>query len=419
MRIFVVGAAYGHWGNFHPSDLWAETGPQIGGGETAMVKTAEALAARGHEVVVFANMQPSHWAGVDYVPLGLYEPVACTMEHHVTVSWDRPDMLRYNLRSRARVCAYQLNHAYVGVLDYLIDRYFCPSEWHARRYQTEVTPEATASKFRPRMTNAVDMRRYQSTGEKRNPWGVVWSSSPDRGLHHLLAAWPSIKKAEPKACLHVFYDMQKWFDVVDYNKSLGRILNTTALADLLRQRIKDTEGMDVHLYGGVSQVRLARAQMQSSVGVASLDVVAPTEGFGMTMLEYLAAGLSPIAGAIDAFPELWAQCATLLAPPQSPEALTVAVLAAFKDAKRAQSAGPRLARLFSWDRMGQAWEEELSALVGENSGPVVHLTHALHKWLVNAAGKHGRTVERELEAALAEAKDLRVRVNNPKQREAA
>ena len=366
MRIFMAGAGYSHWGNFHPADLTKEDGVQVGGGETAMIKMAEGLAARDHEVFVFANVQPCHWNGVDYLPVQMWVAMGCTMQHHVAVSWDLPEMLRFNLACRAKVVAYQLNHAYVGVLDHVIDRYFCPSEWHARRYQTEVTPEATAAKFRPRMTNAVDVKRYRVAppGIKRNPWGVVWSSSPDRGLHHLLNAWSLVKQKQPKARLDVFYEMQKWFDIIDGAKKGGRTLVTTERADQVREGLKACEGLDVTVHGGVSQTTLAKAQLAASVGVASLDVVAPTEGFGMTMLEYLAAGLSPIAGAIDAFPELWASCATLLEPPQEPEVLVAAVLAAFADAPRARQEGPKLAKRFGWDILAKHWEREFEGVIG-------------------------------------------------------
>lgn len=363
MRIFIAGAGYGHWGNFHPADLTKEDGVQIGGGETAMIKMAEALADREHTVFVFANMQPCHWNGVDYLPVNMWPALGCTMQHHVAVSWDVPEMLRFNLACRAKVVAYQLNHAYVGVLDHVIDRYFCPSEWHARRYINEVTPEADAAKFRPRMTNAVDVKRYHINGIKRNPFGVVWSSSPDRGLHHLLKAWPLVKQQQPKATLDVFYDMQKWFDIIDQARAHNRILITTERADQVRAGLRGCEGMDVTVHGGVSQSVLAKAQLAASVGVASLDVVAPTEGFGMTMLEYLAAGLSPIAGDIDAFPELWASCATLLEGPHVPDVLADAVMAAFADAPRARQEGPKLAKRFGWDILAKHWEREFTELV--------------------------------------------------------
>jgi glycosyltransferase involved in cell wall biosynthesis len=41
---------------------------------------------------------------------------------------------------------------------------------------------------------------------------VIYTSSYDRGLEHLLGIWPEVKKAVPKAELHVFYGWQL-FDI--------------------------------------------------------------------------------------------------------------------------------------------------------------------------------------------------------------
>jgi hypothetical protein len=40
---------------------------------------------------------------------------------------------------------------------------------------------------------------------KRNPYRVVWLSSYDRGLQHLLKMWPEVIQAVPEAELHIFY----------------------------------------------------------------------------------------------------------------------------------------------------------------------------------------------------------------------
>ena len=364
MRIFVSGAGYAHWGKFHASDMEKEDAPQIGGGETAMIKMAEALAARNHEVFVFANMQPGHHKGVDYLPADDWVRLGCMMRHDVSVAWDTPAAMRFDLKSDARVVAYQLNDTYVGVLDNVIDRYFCPSEWHARRYQEEVTPEVDASKFRPRMTNAVDMSRYADSTIERDSSGVVWSSSPDRGLHHLLAAWPLIKQREPKARLHIFYDMKGWFQIIDEARAAGQELITSDWADQVRRGLALTEDMNVQAHGGVSKSKLAKAQMGNTVGFASLDVVAPTEGFGMTMLEVMAAGMYPIAGTVDAFPELWADVATLLDNPSDPETVADAVCAGLQDPVKGRKRRRRVARGMSWDFLGEKWEKEFNELTG-------------------------------------------------------
>jgi len=43
---------------------------------------------------------------------------------------------------------------------------------------------------------------------KRNLKRVIYTSSYDRGLEHLLKMWPDVKKAVPESELHVFYGWQ-------------------------------------------------------------------------------------------------------------------------------------------------------------------------------------------------------------------
>lgn len=43
---------------------------------------------------------------------------------------------------------------------------------------------------------------------KRNLKYVIYTSSPDRGLEHLLKMWPDVKKEVPQAILHIAYGFQ-------------------------------------------------------------------------------------------------------------------------------------------------------------------------------------------------------------------
>jgi len=50
----------------------------------------------------------------------------------------------------------------------------------------------------------------------RNQYALLYTSSYDRGLEHLLSVWPDVKKAVPKAELHIFYG---WKLFQDYYKN--------------------------------------------------------------------------------------------------------------------------------------------------------------------------------------------------------
>lgn len=51
-------------------------------------------------------------------------------------------------------------------------------------------------------------RKEKERQEMKNLKRVIYTSSYDRGLEHLLTMWPEVKKAVPQAELHIFYGWQ-------------------------------------------------------------------------------------------------------------------------------------------------------------------------------------------------------------------
>jgi alpha-1,3-rhamnosyl/mannosyltransferase len=101
-------------------------------------------------------------------------------------------------------------------------------------------------------------------------------------------------------------------------------------------------------------------------GAAAFALASRYEGFGLTCLEAMAAGVPVVAADAGALPETCGGAA-LLADPDDTAALTSAVLSCLDDAALAQrlrAAGPERARSFTWDRTAR----ELDAVVGEASG---------------------------------------------------
>ena len=356
MRIFVI-SAYGYWGDFLPTDLNSQD-RQVGGGETAMISISKELVGMGHEVMVFYDTKPGKYDGVDYLPTGLFHPMALSMEHDVLVSWDNPHAFRIASKSKMRVLAFQLNNTFVGPFDYIIDRYMHPSQWHAKRYQ-ELYPEMSAEKCIAPVTNAVDFSRYiPQAGANEveiDPYRVIYSSSPDRGLHHLLEIWPSIVEKEPKANLHVFYDMDTWINSVMSLAEEGKETITTDRARILKEQVGS--GLpNVVFHGGVGQGRVAQAQLEANVLAYPCDPVQPTEGFSMTILEGIAAGCNVITTNADAFPELWADCpgVTMLPLPFDKNTWIETILSFLGKEKD----GPRLNELHTWKHVAKKWQRE-------------------------------------------------------------
>lgn len=361
MKILVV-SGYGYWGNFDPAALYneSESDVQIAGGETAMLHISKELAHLGHEVMVFYDiLRPGRIEGVDFLPSNLFIPLACQLDYDVLISWDAPHIFRFADRAKARIQVFQLNSASIGVLDWMIDLYFHPSEWHKDRFQ-EIYPEITEAKQRARITNGIDYDRYtKHQADIKKEARVIYSSSPDRGLHHLLEMWPEIVKEVPHAELHVFYDMDKWLKSDRELRRKGLHTVTSDRAASIRKSLRRLPS-SVKIHGGIGQHRLAREQLAGSVLAYPCDPVNPTEGFSMTILEGITAGLRVITTDADALAELWGKVpnVTQLPLPVVYSDWTAAIVKALRqEPLEVGQYNPALA----WRSIAERWEVELLA----------------------------------------------------------
>lgn len=362
MRI-IICSAYNYWGDITPNDLKSDT-KQIGGGETAMFSVSRELAALGHEVIAFYdNHAPGQYDGVDYLPTTLYVPFVTNMEHDVLVSWDFPHALRFNDRAKVHTLAFQLNDTTIGPFDHVIDLYFHPSQWHADMFH-KLYPEMSTTKSVPRITNGIDHTRYTQSVGARIPHRVIYSSSPDRGLHHLLRVWPQVVGKIPDAELMVFYDMKKWLGIIDDVDARGGSTNTTERAHIIKEQIES--GIpNVRFLGSVGQWRLAREQLQSAVLAYPCDPVRPTEGFSMTILEGLIAGCKVITTNADALPELWASApnVTMLPLPVDDNQWVDALVQKLTEPPIENF---YLNQAMSWKTIAQRWIQEFNVCLNQN-----------------------------------------------------
>lgn len=90
----------------------------------------------------------------------------------------------------------------------------------------------------------------------RNLHRIIYTSSYDRGLEHLLTMWPEVKKAVPDAELHVFYGWQLFEKFYKDNPSSVAWMNR--MKEMLKQ-----EGVTDH--GRVTQPELVPELEKSGV----------------------------------------------------------------------------------------------------------------------------------------------------------
>lgn len=192
------------------------------------------------------------------------------------------------------------------------------------------------------------------------PGRVIYHTSPDRGLHVLLHAWPAIKRAVPDATLHVVGGVQ---DILDKEPPTGRqgdraraFLDTYARAESC---------------GGIRLLgRLSRADLESELAEASVFAFpcappAPCETFSISIMECCKIGLPVVLAPADALESVYAGHVRMTPSPAAEHAdefaeAVVDVLTSDREQSRLAALGKDLASQYTFARAA----EELDRIVG-------------------------------------------------------
>ena len=375
MRILHYGGEWRYWHRLAPNCLDDLKRGQIAGGETAMIRAGQEIAALGHEVHIVTWSTPGKHRGVTWHDNPRFWDLALDGgPWDVIVVWGEPSPLAVLLASGAiagtlRVCAQQCNgfRSPDGAQGY-VDLYVSPSMTHARmlssRYGIPIEKFAV-------IPNAIEPSRYKLLGKApRHPFDVYHASSPDRGLHHLLELWPEIKKAEPWAELHVYYEITRFLREIAHAHPV-----MLDLAQRLEQAMdRVTYGWGVTFHGACAQQVVADRACTAGVMVYPCDPVIFTEGFGTAVLEAYVAGAVPITTDADAFPEVYGGLFPLIPQGEIRERLVGEVLKGMEVARKRVEAGKAgwafdtveearaLQEAHSWARVGCEWQTKVLAL---------------------------------------------------------
>lgn len=360
------------WGAYAPSVLESDD-PKVtvGGGEAAMLNIAFALAARGHAVTVYYPGEDASYRDVTFRSQWVaYSQVGQPRRYDAVVSWSDQFVLKCCAPGVKRLFMQQLNdlHGPAGFLE-SIDVLVSPSITHLAFLQNYGRQQG---RWRPGavVPSGVDAARYAGAppyAARRNV--VSWWSSPDRGLHHLVLMWPAIRRAVPDAELHIFYHLDRFIRDLAENLFFGEVAWRARLLQQLRPTMTVANGVFIH--GAVSRKELRRWQVQTKVLAMPFDPAVPTEGFGLSYLEGLAAGCYVIARPDDALPELFGDAIQWIPSAICDEAFRARFATAVVDALQA-SVNPyaemasRVVSKFTWERAAEAMEAALQVwLPGE------------------------------------------------------
>ncbi len=273
------------------------------GSENTAVEYAVGLASRGHTVTLFCNVTAaqSH-KGVAFLHDSHWEPeqadrfdaVVCFMSANPLINCNPKPFRVFNMQ-----CG-DFGGQPVGWENH-VDLLCALSHKHAEVMRP--TTALPAEKWRV-MYNGVDTEAFKPG--MKIPGRCLWASSHDRGLHHVLEAWPEVRAAVPHAELHVFYDING----LERFAKMGPTY-VPFLAELQRRSIYEIEMMrrlknhGVFLGGSVSRERMQREMAQAEVLAYPCDPVRFTETYGCTVAEVMSAGCVPVLCFADSFPELW------------------------------------------------------------------------------------------------------------------
>lgn len=294
----------GSWGEVTPETI----NKGLGGRETAMIKLAEAWAREGHHVTNFVNVEkgrrfeqedefkdPEYFDGYhEYVPISMTKAMLGNMPWDAVVAWEMPSVfsdpdIRENVR--VKICEMQVAHFAGNELEAANE--YCDyvaglSKWHSE-FLIHSGLEMKNGKVIA-LPNGVDLDRYPEDivlekirmyKPKPDP-SFVYSSSPDRGLWHLLKAWPLIRKNFPQATLQVCYGLDKYLEQMRWAHTRHAQM-CVEIEELINQP-------GVQNLGKIGQDALALLQMSADAWLYPLDALWPTETGCITAVENAAAG---------------------------------------------------------------------------------------------------------------------------------
>ena len=340
MKLAILFEPYCCQRGFSYSSIWTAqrgmSGSDLGGHR--MAQEAQKL---GHDVTLFTfpadgTELPDTWEGIR---IRHYER-RLEESWDAAVAWNVADAV-CGMRARLKALSLQIN-SFVQRQPSEIDVVFSPSEWHRQRLQShhpapfEVVPDGC------------DLEPFDALfagGFQKVPGRVVWTSSPDRGLHWLLQEWPMIKRAVPHASLRVFYKLKPWLDHFRERPALQEtsIQEQHRRAQYIEAAMPRLANMDVEFFDSVSRVQIAQEVAAAECFAYSCDTVVESEGYSCSGMESAAARACPIMTAVDAFPEIYGEALDLVPMPLSKTAQVFRerVIRALTDANYRESVNSR------------------------------------------------------------------------------
>jgi glycosyltransferase involved in cell wall biosynthesis len=148
------------------------------------------------------------------------------------------------------------------------------------------------------------------------PGRVIYHTSPDRGLHRLLEAWPSVRDAVPAATLHIVGDIAGATSFQGTPERSVRGRRIAALKANLEAAQALPDGGGVKLLGRLRRADLLRELCEAACFAFPADVSAPCETWSASVHEAAWLGLPVVLAPVDAL-GMWEPYVRMCRTPQS------------------------------------------------------------------------------------------------------
>lgn len=310
-----IALIYGQWSlSFRKDFTFKELKDDprgLSGSELAFIRLADCLSFPGNTVELFtvATDQPEA-----YPVRPLSELDQIDESYDVALVINEPDLLRHT-KARLKVCYHLINSfEFLADAPYHVDLWLSPSEPHRQMIlgQPHNVGEVVGGTLGTWQAEAKNWKTVHlgcdppELGKvEKVPGRVIYTSSPDRGLHWLLQEWPAIRKAVPHAHLKIFYRLEPWlkqWETTGYYAPIERLRRRALyIGDALRR----LQGHGVEVVDSVSRNQIQREMLEAEVMAYPCDPVRWTEGFSCSILEGCAAQACPVVMWADALGPLY------------------------------------------------------------------------------------------------------------------
>lgn len=173
----------------------------IGGSEEAVIYLSQELVKKGYEVTVFNNCGDYEgiYGDVKYVPFYKFNP---NDEYNIMIAWRGNIYKEVDFKAKKKyIWKHDVpsNDQY-GKNDIKFDKIIVQSEYHKTLFPKHIPDD----KFFI-CRNGINISDFVDYGLERNTKRMIYTSSYDRGIQHLLLRWKEVKDEIPEAELHLFY----------------------------------------------------------------------------------------------------------------------------------------------------------------------------------------------------------------------